>query len=110
MSVWIVGDFEKVSGRKLLLNALKHVVSVIYSLYFLLVLLTHTLEGIILCVVVVRAVPKTFFFAFETSVEVFDNPNKILNFKDSSHYNNARAKIVFFRNCFYTIVIYCAVS
>uniref|UniRef100_A0A8C8DRB7 UDP-glucose ceramide glucosyltransferase-like 1 n=1 Tax=Oryzias sinensis TaxID=183150 RepID=A0A8C8DRB7_9TELE len=27
VSIWIVGDFEKVPGRKLLLNALKHVVS-----------------------------------------------------------------------------------
>lgn len=31
VTVWIAGDFEKVSGRKLLLNALKHVVSIIYS-------------------------------------------------------------------------------
>lgn len=27
VTMWIAGDFEKVSGKKLLLNALKHVVS-----------------------------------------------------------------------------------
>lgn len=27
VTMWIAGDFEKVSGRKLLLSALKHVVS-----------------------------------------------------------------------------------
>lgn len=27
VTMWIAGDFEKVSGRRLLLNALKHVVS-----------------------------------------------------------------------------------
>lgn len=32
VTMWIAGDFEKVSGRKLLLNALKHVVSIICSL------------------------------------------------------------------------------
>lgn len=46
VTMWIVGDFEKVSGRKLLFNALKHVVSVIYSLSFLPILLTHHLLSI----------------------------------------------------------------
>uniref|UniRef100_A0A4W6FYV6 UDP-glucose ceramide glucosyltransferase-like 1 n=1 Tax=Lates calcarifer TaxID=8187 RepID=A0A4W6FYV6_LATCA len=31
VTMWIAGDFEKVSGRKLLLSALKHVVSIITS-------------------------------------------------------------------------------
>lgn len=30
VTMWIVGDYEKVSGRKLLVNALKHLVSSIY--------------------------------------------------------------------------------
>jgi len=29
VTIWIVGDFEKISGKKLLLNALKHVVSTV---------------------------------------------------------------------------------
>lgn len=28
VTMWIVGDFESILGRKLLLNALKHVVSI----------------------------------------------------------------------------------
>lgn len=32
VTLWIVGDFEKVPGRKLLLNALKHEVSITDSL------------------------------------------------------------------------------
>uniref|UniRef100_A0A3P9N2B0 UDP-glucose ceramide glucosyltransferase-like 1 n=1 Tax=Poecilia reticulata TaxID=8081 RepID=A0A3P9N2B0_POERE len=32
VTMWVVADFEKVSGRKLLLNALKHVVSIVHSL------------------------------------------------------------------------------
>lgn len=30
VTMWVVADFEKVSGRKLLLNALKHVVGIIF--------------------------------------------------------------------------------
>lgn len=36
VTLWIAGDFEKLSGRRLLLGALKRVVSIICSLsYFL---------------------------------------------------------------------------
>lgn len=31
VTMWIAGDFETDSGRRLLLSALKHVVSVIFS-------------------------------------------------------------------------------
>lgn len=31
VTMWIVGDFDKVSGRKLLLGALKRVVSIVRS-------------------------------------------------------------------------------
>lgn len=34
VTMWVVADFEKVSGRKLLLNALKHVVSIIQPQHF----------------------------------------------------------------------------
>lgn len=33
VTMWIVGDFEKDSGRKLLLGALRHMVSNISSLF-----------------------------------------------------------------------------
>lgn len=36
VTMWIVGDFEKDSGRKLLLSALRHMVSNISSLLFIL--------------------------------------------------------------------------
>lgn len=32
VTMWIVGDFEKDSGRKLLLSALRHMVSNVFSL------------------------------------------------------------------------------
>lgn len=34
VTLWVVGDFQKVSGRKLLLNALKHLVSKINNVLF----------------------------------------------------------------------------
>lgn len=48
VTVWIAGDFEKVSGRKLLFNALKHMVRIIYSLScsLLFILSTHHLLSI----------------------------------------------------------------
>lgn len=51
VTMWITGDFEKDSGRKLLLSALKHVVSIIYSLFCssLLILSTHHLVPIREC-------------------------------------------------------------
>lgn len=33
VTMWVAGDFEKESARKLLLSALKHVVSIVYSLF-----------------------------------------------------------------------------
>lgn len=34
VTLWVVGDFQKVSGRKLLLSALKHLVSKINTVLF----------------------------------------------------------------------------
>ena len=45
VTMWIAGDFETVSGRKLLLNALKHVVSMVTTLP---ILSSHDLACVIL--------------------------------------------------------------